>query len=61
MSSIWRRMRDRNCKAYVSLWVLKCKSFNLHIYPLSWKLVSGYDKGILGIKNEESKLKKPLK
>ena len=33
----------------MSLWVLKYKSFNLY------KLVSGDNEGILGIKNEKSK------
>ena len=42
-------------KVYVSLWVLKLGVLIYIFIPDSWKLVYGYDEGILGIKIDESK------
>ena len=46
------------------MWVCGSLSVGVLIYifiPVRWKLVSGYDEGILGIKIEESKQENSFK
>ena len=52
MPSIWRRVRDRKWdRNWHCTWVCGSKSVGFLIYifiHITWKLVGGYDEGILG-------------